>query len=288
MDMHRVSYRIIGHYGLLWWTVVVLLSTVPLQAAETDHPLLSGMADFEIRGKKSVDFDRFQDGPIDCGSNGCKSDAIQNSTFQTEGRVTELDYSAIKDVGELAILRNYENAIQSLGGVRVNPTKYTFGRHVFRIEKDGATTWVALNIISASGYRLAIIEPAMLQQTVTAGQLAAQIKKQGFATLYINFDTAKSDLKSDAQGMIKEIASMLKANPDFKISIEGHTDKIGDAKSNKKLSEDRARAVMKAVVAQGVDATRLTTAGFGMEQPVADNRTEEGRAKNRRVELVKR
>lgn len=81
---------------------------------------------------------------------------------------------------------------------------------------------------------------------------------------------------------------MLKANPDFKIAIDGHTDNVGDAKSNKKLSEARAHAVMNAVVAQGIDSKRLIAAWFGMEQPVADNRTEEGRAKNRRVELVKR
>lgn len=286
--MHRVPYRITWQCGVLGWTVALLLSTVSLQAAETDHPLLSGMTGFDIRGKKTMEFDRFKDGPIDCGLNDCKSESIKEFTFQAEGRVTELDYSAIKDVGELAILRNYENAIRSLGGVRVNPTKNTFGRHVFRIDKDGATTWIALNITSASGYRLAIIEPAMLAQTVRAGQLAEQIKKQGFATLYINFDTAKSDLKADAQGIIKEVATMLKGNPDFKISIEGHTDNVGDAKLNKKLSEDRARSVMKAVVAQNIDPKRLSATGFGMEQPVADNRTEEGRAKNRRVELVKR
>lgn len=189
-----------GHCGLFWWIGAVLLSTVSLQAAETDHPLLSGMAGFEIRGKKTRDFDRFETGPVDCGSDSCKSEAIKDFAFTADGRVTELDSSAIKDVGELAILRNYENAIRSLGGRRVNPTKNSFGRHVFQIDRDGSTTWVALNITSASGYRLAIIEPAMLHQTVTAGQLAEQIRKNGFATLYINFDTGKSDLKADVQG----------------------------------------------------------------------------------------
>lgn len=159
---------------------------------------------------------------------------------------------------------------------------------MFRIDKDGATTWVVLNVISASGYRLAIIEPATMQQSVTAGQLAEQIKKQGFATLYINFDTGKSEIKPDAQATIAEIAAMLKANSEFKLSIEGHTDNVGSAKSNKKLAEDRARSVMKAVIARGIDAKRLVSAGFGMERPVADNRSEDGRAKNRRVELVKR
>lgn len=269
---------------------LALVSLVPTgtSAAETDHPLLSRMSGFELRGKTVKDFDAFQDSPVRCEPPSCKSDAIKEQRFRAEGKVTELDYSATKDAGELAILRNHENAIRALGGKWVNPGTNPFGRHVFAIEKDGATTWVVLNVTSASGYRLAIIEPVAMQQTVTAGQLADQIKKQGFATLYINFDTAKSDLKPDTQGTVKEIAAMLKANPDFKLSIEGHTDNVGDAKANKKLSEDRARSVMKAVVAQGIDAQRLVAAGFGMEQPVADNRTEEGRAKNRRVELVKK
>lgn len=286
--MHNMLGRTIGYRGLLVWIVAALLNAAALQAAETDHPLLSGMAGFEIRSKKVVDFDQVQDSPVECDPITCKTDAIKDGTFRAEGRVTNIDYSATKDAGELAILRNHEHAIRSLGGTLVNPRPNTFGRHVFKIDKDGAMTWVVLNIVSASGYRLAIIEPATMQQSVTAGQLADQIKKQGFATVYINFDTAKSDIKPEAQGIIKAIAMMLKTNSELKLSVEGHTDNVGDAKSNKTLSEARARAVMSAVIMQDIDPKRLGAAGFGMEQPVADNRTEEGRAKNRRVELVKR
>lgn len=286
--MHNVLGWTIGHRGLLVWAVAALLNTPPVQAAETDHPLLSGMAGFEIRSKKVIDFDQVQDSPVECDPVTCKTAAIKDGTFRAEGLVTNIDYSATKDAGELAILRNYEHAIRSLGGTLVNPRLHTFGRHVFKIEKDGAITWVVLNIVSASGYRLAIIEPAVMQQTVTAGQLADQIKKQGFATIYINFDTAKSDIKPEAQDIIKAIATLLKNNAELKLSVEGHTDNVGDAKSNKTLSAARARAVMRAVIMQDINPKRLGAAGFGMEQPVADNRTEEGRAKNRRVELVKR
>ena len=81
---------------------------------------------------------------------------------------------------------------------------------------------------------------------------------------------------------------MLKAAPTLSIGIEGHTDNVGQALANKTLSEKRAQSVMAAVVGAGIDAKRLTAAGFGQERPVADNRSEEGRAKNRRVELVKK
>jgi outer membrane protein OmpA-like peptidoglycan-associated protein len=74
----------------------------------------------------------------------------------------------------------------------------------------------------------------------------------------------------------------------MKISIEGHTDNVGAAAANKTLSDNRARSVMNAVVGGGIAANRLSAAGFGADKPIADNRSEDGRAKNRRVELVKR
>jgi outer membrane protein OmpA-like peptidoglycan-associated protein len=81
---------------------------------------------------------------------------------------------------------------------------------------------------------------------------------------------------------------MMKSNPDLKIGVEGHTDNVGSPASNKTLSEARAKSVVSALVAQGISADRLTPAGYGQDNPVADNNTEEGRAKNRRVELIKK
>jgi len=72
------------------------------------------------------------------------------------------------------------------------------------------------------------------------------------------------------------------------VSIEGHTDNVGQAAANKTLSEQRAKSVMAAVVKGGVAASRVSAVGWGQERPIADNRSEEGRAKNRRVEIVKK
>ncbi len=74
----------------------------------------------------------------------------------------------------------------------------------------------------------------------------------------------------------------------LRVSIEGHTDNVGDPAANKKLSSDRANAVMNALIAKGIDKSRLSSVGWGQEKPVADNGTDEGRAKNRRVEIVKK
>ena len=80
---------------------------------------------------------------------------------------------------------------------------------------------------------------------------------------------------------------MLNTNPTLKISIEGHTDNVGNLQSNQTLSENRAKAVMNALVLKGVDKSRLSAKGWGQEKPISDNNTDEGKAKNRRVEIVK-
>jgi outer membrane protein OmpA-like peptidoglycan-associated protein len=81
---------------------------------------------------------------------------------------------------------------------------------------------------------------------------------------------------------------MLAAQGQLRLAIEGHTDNAGSAAANKPLSQQRAQAVVTALTARGIAGARLTAAGFGSEKPIADNATEAGRAKNRRVELVKR
>jgi outer membrane protein OmpA-like peptidoglycan-associated protein len=82
--------------------------------------------------------------------------------------------------------------------------------------------------------------------------------------------------------------ALLNANPDLKLTVEGHTDNVGSPAHNQTLSQGRANAVVGALMAQGIDLGRLQPKGFGQAKPIADNATEGGRAKNRRVELVKR
>jgi outer membrane protein OmpA-like peptidoglycan-associated protein len=87
---------------------------------------------------------------------------------------------------------------------------------------------------------------------------------------------------------VAQIAALLNGHADLKLSIEGHTDNVGTPAANKTLSEQRAQAVMAAVLKGGVAASRVSAVGWGQEKPIADNRSEEGRAKNRRVEIVKK
>jgi OOP family OmpA-OmpF porin len=104
------------------------------------------------------------------------------------------------------------------------------------------------------------------------------------AVVMYDFDSA--EIKSEAFPMLGEAVLILKKNPEIKVEIDGHTDNRGSAAYNMNLSERRAKAVMKYFVDNGVEAERLTTKGFGLTQPAASNDTEQGRAKNRRVELT--
>lgn len=103
----------------------------------------------------------------------------------------------------------------------------------------------------------------------------------------INFDIDKSDIRPESMGTLNMIMGVLKSNPGLKFEIDGHTDNTGVAAHNLTLSQQRADAVKAQLVNMGIDASRLTTKGFGDTKPIADNTTPEGRANNRRVEFVR-
>ena len=110
---------------------------------------------------------------------------------------------------------------------------------------------------------------------------------QDFATVSATFETGKADIKPESQSIIDQISEMLSANPTLKISLEGHSDNVGSITSNQTLSESRGKAVVNALISKGTDKARLSSKGWGQTKPVAENTTEEGKAKNRRVEIVK-
>ncbi|WP_059026013.1 OmpA family protein [Gabonibacter massiliensis] len=109
-----------------------------------------------------------------------------------------------------------------------------------------------------------------------------------FITYGITFDVGKSTIKPESMGEISRIVQLMNENPDLKFSVEGHTDNTGNATSNQMLSEARSKAIVDKLVEMGIAADRLTSIGKGQTSPIADNSTDEGRAKNRRVEFVKK
>jgi flagellar motor protein MotB len=123
---------------------------------------------------------------------------------------------------------------------------------------------------------------------VTADALAKDIARTGHIAVYgIYFETDKADVKPESEPILKEIAKLLQQNPKLKLYVVGHTDNVGNLTYNMKLSQARADAVVKVLVSKyGADVNQLKAHGVGPLAPVASNKTEEGRAKNRRVELV--
>lgn len=141
-----------------------------------------------------------------------------------------------------------------------------------------------------AGASLNVLQEANFKQTITkviADDIANDLTKNGKSILYINFDVDQAKITQEGDEIVTEIANALKKDNTMKISIEGHTDNSGDAKHNKKLSNDRANTVMQKLIALGIDKTRLSAIGYGAEKPLVANDTEENKAKNRRVELVK-
>ncbi len=218
----------------------------------------------------------------------------QDKTQSVEGEKTFIRY-ALKDGAQrtspLQKVRNYENAARTAGGQVV--WDYINGDNsaqaTLKLHQGSSEIWVYLDA-STNAYELTIVaRQAMAQEVVIdAAAMASSLADTGSVAIYgINFDTAKSDIKPESAPAIEQIAKMLTSNPTLKVGIVGHTDMVGDATSNMKLSQARAQSVITELVSKhGIAAARLVAFGAGPWSPLASNKTDEGRAKNRRVELV--
>ncbi|MBL7941873.1 MAG: OmpA family protein, partial [Flavobacteriales bacterium] len=140
-------------------------------------------------------------------------------------------------------------------------------------------TFNARKVVSAE-------DPSNLAVVKTDIQVEELAINKPFLIPDINYATNKADILSNSMSVLDEFADYLNEYPSMRIEIRGHTDNIGDDKSNMALSAERAFEVMKYLSSRGVEGSRMTYAGFGETKPVASNDTEEGRAKNRRTEFV--
>jgi outer membrane protein OmpA-like peptidoglycan-associated protein len=126
------------------------------------------------------------------------------------------------------------------------------------------------------------------QMVADAEAWAEEINRTGSCSIYgILFDTGKSTIQPESRKCLEEVVKLLNDNPGWRMQVEGHTDNVGAKAANQKLSEERAAAVVAWLASNGIERSRLTSKGFGDSVPVAENGTEEGRAKNRRVALRK-
>jgi OmpA-OmpF porin, OOP family len=241
-----------------------------------DHPMFSRMKSFYID---------------ECTSS---FDAVEfytpDGNKTVEGQKTEISYALIEGnqmPSPLQIRRNYGTAIKSLGGTIIYDRDEQITAKA--TTKAGKVVWLRGDVTNDGGsYKLWVVEVEAMVQEVSANDMLDALNKDGHIALYINFDTGKADIKPESLPTVEQITALLKSNPDLMVKIEGHTDNVGTPQSNKLLSEQRAKAVMAAVLKGGIAADRISSLGWGQEKPASDNRTEDGRAKNRRVEIVKK
>jgi len=239
-----------------------------------------------------------------------------------EGKITRIVYVAPQGRTVLEVFRNYQGALKK-GGFE---TLFTCGpqgcgssiANAYANSPDNQDYWgpehgiryisaklarpegdvyVSLLIDDQGGdsranTELYLIEVKPMQSdliTVDAASLANDINRTGHAAVYgIYFDTGKADVKPESDATLKEVAKLLQGDPELKLYVVGHTDNVGTLPSNMDLSRRRADAVTQVLTTKyGVAAASLSAQGDGPTAPVASNDSEEGRAKNRRVELVK-
>jgi OmpA-OmpF porin, OOP family len=268
---------------------LLIVSAFPIDAAQpaqapdaagcSDHPLFTRMLNMRLVYCKTVQFD------------SAKFKTGKGTEAVVEGKRFEIKYQLIAGneyPGPLAIIRNHQQAIAKIGGtVLFEDQRYTW----LKIVKDEKEIWAQVDTAWNNGYMLTIIEKqAMTQEVVSSAELfQSGLNTSGHVEVPgIFFDTGKSVLKPESEAAVAEIAKLLKADPGLKVYVVGHTDNVAALDLNLKLSQARAEAVVQALVTKhGIAAGRLNGQGAGPLAPVANNGSEEGRAKNRRVELVK-
>jgi len=309
---------------ILFVTCLVLGLSAPFAVGQDqdaegskDHPLISRYPGSYIAKYLSKEFDEFSlpMGPVDEENTITKNQHL-------EGKITRIVYVAPAGRTVLEVFRNYQAALKK-GGFE---TLFTCGpqgcgstiANAYANSGDSADYWGpehGIHYISAKLARpegdvyvsllvddqgpdsrtdaeLYVIEVKPMESgliTVDATSLANDINRTGHASVYgIYFDTGKADVKPESDATMKEIAKLLQGDPKLKLYVVGHTDNQGALDMNMDLSRKRADAVLAALTTKyGVSAGRLRSYGCGPYSPIASNDSEDGRAKNRRVELVK-
>jgi outer membrane protein OmpA-like peptidoglycan-associated protein len=288
-----------------------------------DYPGISRFNGSTIRTQNKQNFDSYTVplGPPD------KTETKFQKEKVVEGRVLRTFYQTPKNTSPLAVIRSYETALRGAGFEILfqcapkdcsaegrmyytlrNYVKYLMetGGHSFAddssylIAAHNPKTDIYAVIYAASlygdpstvYYSVDVVEAKPLeggQVTVSAKTLADGISTAGHVSLYgIYFDTGKAVVKPESKPVLQEIAKLLGQQPGLKLYVVGHTDSVGPLDANMTLSRQRAEAVVHALVqGEKVSAARLQGFGVGPLSPVASNETDDGRAKNRRVDLVK-
>lgn len=245
-----------------------------------DHPLITRMPGYYI---DSYQVDEFA---------GFDPTVIGGKSVHWEGKKYSISYyrkEGATQVSMLQVVRNYESALRTAGAMILGSDQR---RLAAELRKGGAMTGVYVEAFNdARNYQVTIVETQAMRQDVTADAAAMgkAIAATGKVVVYgIYFETGSATIKPESEQALVEMTKLLKNIPDMDAFVVGHTDSTGTLDLNLKLSADRADSVVKALVARGISPRRLKAAGVGPYCPIGPNTSEEGKAQNRRVELVQR
>jgi OOP family OmpA-OmpF porin len=241
-----------------------------------DSPLITRFPGSTIHSCENKEYEQ-ADFPLGADKDG----AALNK--HAEGDFHSWDIGTRQGTSQIQVFRNFQTALKNAGFAM------DYANSPGEIVAHKGSTWIYIDNKGEFYYQTIITEKQMQQEVAAdASSLGDEINKTGHVAVYgIHFDTGKASIQPDSETILSEIAKLLQQNADLKLRVDGHTDNQGNAAANQALSEKRAQAVVGWLTAHNVPAGRLTAKGLGQTQPVADNSSEVGRAKNRRVELVK-
>ena len=274
-------------------TLIIVAFISPLLAQEvTEHPL--------IRPFPGTVFDQQRSEQVNFGEFVFRTGTPPRSytTQKIKGEYRNLRYflynqdgSPNRDVSQLEYFENFKSAALERGGtIKWEDTHYGL---VFTIPReDGGITWCRVQTsVSAGRTSLDIIDEKPLVTTLefTPAEMMAALDSDGKIALYgILFDFDRATLQQGSSKQLQDVLSLLALNPELRLEIQGHTDSDGSAEYNLQLSQQRAESVRQYLLLFGIETSRLQAKGYGETMPLAPNDTDDNKAKNRRVELVKR
>jgi OmpA-OmpF porin, OOP family len=272
--------------------LLIALIPPPLLAQEvTEHPLIRPFpgAVFDQNRSQQVNFGEFE------FRTGTPPRNYATQTVRGEYRslryfLRNQDGTPNRDVSQVEYFENFKAAaLESGGTIKWEDTHYGL---VFTIPgEEGGITWCRVQTsVSAGRTTLDIIDekPLVTSLEFTPAEMMAALDSDGKISLYgILFEFDKATLQQPSGKQLQDVVSLLALNPELRLEIQGHTDSDGSAAYNQQLSQRRAESVRQYLLLFGIDPARLQAKGYGQTMPVAPNDSDENKAKNRRVELVK-
>lgn len=272
----------------------LMAASLPVQAAKTakiqEHPLVRPFPGSVIDPHgKYVNFGEYSFLVKDPKTGKTVKKKVQGKYWQlTYGLRDATGRHADKSHSILEYRENYKHAALEKGGTILYEKE---GYLTFTLPGEGGgKTWCEVHIWNYSQQDLRIIEEAGFKKSLTFGpaEMKAALDADGRVRLYgILFDLDKATLKPESVKQLQDVIVLLKQSPGLKLEVQGHTDDQGADGYNLKLSMQRAQTVVAYLGLFGIDSKRLVAKGYGESRPVASNGSADGRAKNRRVELVK-